>query len=373
MFAKFFRMPTIVNGVWSSFSDDFLFAANKIAEYEYTKRFVRPGDFSMVLPFDEGTLKKLMLNGIIYFDSDWLWIQNLSYDGRRIELSGKDCKGFLDTRVTLFNFDEEIPGTQGYDVAEGTTQACMRHYVENNAVYGICQAGRELPIVNFSGDIGLSSDSYMARLEYLSDIAAKMCENAGIGYDVQGILRDRGFRMTTIKGVNRGFLQSDRPRVIFSARRRNVISQQFEHGVDDLYNVVYGVDSNEDVGAAYRDGITSDVGLKRRECTTSISEVTIADPMFEKYALNAISDNVESHSCTTDAAVISGYGSKYNIGDIVAVQDIFTKNIEDVQITEVTKSCRQGQQSLSLTFGTPKQKPLQKIVNDFLSGTARRR
>ena len=63
----------------------------------------------------------------------------------------------------------------------------------------------------------------------------------------------------------------------------------------------------------------------------------------------------------------------YELGDVVAVQDIFTKNIEDVQITEVSKSYRQGQQRLSLTFGKPKQNPLQKIVNDFLSGTARRR
>lgn len=372
MFAKFFRMPTLANGVWSSFSDDFLFATNKIAEYEYTKRFTKTGAFTMVLPFDETVLKKLVLNGIIYFDNDWLWIQNLSYDGKRIELSGKDCKGFLDTRVTLFA-DEQHPGTQGYDIAEGTTRACIEHYIQNNAAYGICQAGRELPIVWYVGNIGLSSDSYMARLECLSDVIEKLCENAGIGYDVQGVLRDRGFRMVTIKGINRGFSQSDRPRVIFSARRRNVISQQFEHGVEDLYNVVYGVDSNEYVGAAYRDGISSDVGLKRRECATSVSEVTISDPAFEKYALNAIADNVETHSFQEEASASSGYGEMYELGDVVAVQDIFTKNIEDMQITEVSKSYRQGQQRLSLTFGKPKQKPLQKIVNDFLSGTARRR
>lgn len=372
MFAKFFKAATLTNGSWSYFTDDFLFATDKVVSYEYTKRFTKTGSFTMTLPCNKAWLGQLAINGTVYYDGDWLWIQGISYDGRIITLSGTDAKGLLGTRLSLFDFDETEPGTQGYDVVTGTTQECIQHYVRNNAVVGTCQMGRELPITAFSGIDGLTSDSYMARLEYLSDIVTALCENAGIGYEMTGQLSSAGFKLETTQGVDRSFSQDEVPRVIFSPNRRNVRAMSCEHGVDNLYNVVYGVDSTETVGVTYRD-VSGDTQLARRECTTSISEVPVSDPLFDKYALHAVEDNVATHSYTIDAAVSSGYGSAYFLGDIVSVQDIYTGNMVSYQITEATKSYSSGQRSLSLVFGVPKQKPLTKIVNNFISGTLRRR
>ena len=81
---------------------------------------------------------------------------------------------------------------------------------------------------------------------------------------------------------------------------------------------------------------------------------------------------MESHSFTIEPTV-SGYGTDYTLGDYVTILDDYTGNLYKRQITEVTKSYSQGQKSIALTFGTPKQKPLQKLVNSFISGTARRR
>lgn len=372
MFAKFFKAATLSGGSWSYFTDDFLFATDKVVSYEYTKRFTKTGSFSMVLPFNKSWLSQLAINGTIYYDGDWLWVQSIQYDGKTITLSGTDAKGLLGTRLSLFDFNESEPGTQGYDVVTGTTQECIQHYVRNNAVVGTCQMGRELPITAFSGVDGLTSDSYMARLEYLSDIVTALCENAGIGYEMTGQLSSAGFKLETTQGVDRSFSQDAVPRVIFSPNRRNVRSMVCEHGVDNLYNVVYGVDANETVGVTYRD-TSGDTQIARRECTTSVSEVTVSNPMFDKYALHTVEDNVATHSYTIDAAVSSGYGSVYHIGDIVSVQDAWTGNIDSYQITEATKVYGSGQQSLSLVFGVPKQKPLTKIVNNFISGTLRRR
>lgn len=373
MFAKFFKAAALIGGSWSTFTDDFLFATDKVVSYEYTKRFTKTGSFSMVLPFHKAWLNRLTVNGTIFYDGDWLWIQGISYDGKTITLSGTDAKGLLGTRVSLFGFDEAAePGTQGYDVVSGTTKDCIRHYITNNAVIGTCQAGRELPITAFSGADGLADDSYMARLEYLSDIVTALCENAGIGYDVTGRLSGAGFRLTTIQGTDRSFSQDEVPRVIFSPNRRNVKSMSYEHGVENLYNVVYGVDSNETVGVTYRDR-NSDTQLARRECTTSISEVTVSDPLFDKYVLHQIKDNTATHSYTIEAAVSSGYGSAYFLGDIVSVQDIYTGNMVSYRITEAAKAYSTGQRTLSLVFGAPKQKPLEKLVNGFISGTLRRR
>lgn len=373
MYAKFFKAPTYSSSSqsWSEFTNDRLFATDRIVSYEYTKRFTRPGNFSMILPFDEGVLNKLEINGTIFYDGDWLWMQGISYDSKTITLTGTDAKGLLGTRISLYS-DPQVSGGQGYDIATGTTKACIQHYVENNGKAGTCLTGRELPITSFAGADGLTDDSYMARLEYLSDLVAALCENAGIGYEVEGLLSAAGFRLKTVQGVDRSFSQNERPRVIFSPKRRNVRSMSFEHGVDNLYNVVYGVDSNESVGVTYRDA-GGYVPLARRECTVSVSEVTVSDPLFDKYALHQVEDNLATQSCTVDAAVSGGYGTAYHLGDIVSVQDIYTDNMMSYQITEVTKSYASGQQNITLVFGTPKQKPLQKIVNGFLSGTLKRR
>ena len=374
MYAKFFKAATLSGSQWSDFTDDFLFATDRVVQYEYTKRFTRPGNFSMVLPFDEGVLNKLEINGTIFYDGDWLWVQGISYDSKTITLTGTDAKGLLGTRISLYS-DPQVSGGQGYDIATGTTQACIQHYVENNGKVGTCLAGRELPITAFSGADGLGDDSYMARLEYLSDIVAALCENAGIGYEMEGKLESAGFQLTTVQGVDRSFSNSADPPVpvvIFSPKRRNVRSIAFEYGVDNLYNVVYGVDSKEHVGVAYRD-TSGDVQLARRECTVSVSEVAFNNDLFAKYALHQVEDNLATQSCTVEAAVSSGYGTAYQLGDIVSVQDIYTDNMMSYQITEVTKSYAAGQQNITLVFGTPKQKPLQKIVNGFLSGTLKRR
>lgn len=120
MFAKFFKAPTYSGGTWSTFSDDRLFVTDSIESYEYTKLFTKTGSFTMTLPFSENILKKSVLNGTIFFDGDWLWVQSIQYDGRKITISGKDCKGFLDTRISLYG-DTQVSGAEGYDIVSGTT------------------------------------------------------------------------------------------------------------------------------------------------------------------------------------------------------------------------------------------------------------
>ncbi len=163
------------------------------------------------------------------------------------------------------------------------------------------------------------------------------------------------------------------PRVIFSMKHRNVRFLTCEHGVSDLYNEVYAVDSNETVKMVNRDS-TQAARVLRRECTVTVGTSSTGDDAdyFDKYVIREVVDNVESYSFTIEPTV-SGYGTEYALGDYVTILDDFTGNLNKRQITEVTKTYSAGQQTLSLVFGTSKQKPLQKLVNSFISGTARRR
>lgn len=148
-------------------------------------------------------------------------------------------------------------------------------------------------------------------------------------------------------------------------------SQSFEHGVDDLYNAIYGTSSDDRTGLVNRDGV-EETGAARRECNVSVS-VAIEDSWFTKYVLEQVRDNTATHSYTIDVSENSGYGDNYILGDIVTVQDDFTGDIYNARITEVTKSISAGQRKTTITFGQQKQKLLQRIVNNLISGTQRRR
>ena len=221
----------------------------------------------------------------------------------------------------------------------------------------------------------------MARLEVLSDIIGNLCENAGIGYDVAGRPSSWCFQVSTIEGTNRSHDQTNVTPIVFAVSHRNVRSLTCEHGVSDLYNEVYAVDSNEIVKMVNRNQELDEHGdpkqvarMLRRECTVTVGTSSTGDDAdyFDKYVLREVADNVASHSFTIEPTV-SGYGTEYALGDYVTILDDYTGNLYKRQITEVTKTYSAGQQTLSLVFGTPKQKPLQKLVNSFISGTARRR
>lgn len=363
MFAKFFQPPTLT----STFDNDFLFAANKIVSYEYTKRWSNIGDFSMTLPFSKDFLKSLKVNGTIYFDGDWLWIQNIAYDGQKITLTGKDCKGLLSLRMAIPG-DTQAVGADGYDIAKGSTQTCIKHYINNHCIEPVDTA-RKLPIIWKDGETGLTNESYMARYEYISDIINILCDNAGIGYDVQGNIKGSGFTFQTLKGTDRSMNQDENPRIILSAKWGNIVSQSFEHGVDNFYNTIYGTDSQEYSRLVYRDGTVS--GISRRECNVNVS-VSISDDWFEKYTLNEVKDNVETHSFEIAVPVSGGVNAAYFLGDTVTVKDDFTGDRYDRVITEVSKSYSQGQRTISLVLGQQKQKPFQKIVNNILNGTIKK-
>ncbi len=400
MFAKFFDTPVFVDGAWSDLKDILLFATDEIVEYSYTKRWSSVGEFSMALPYRKELLPQLKINGIINYDRDWLFVQGISHNGSTITLTGKDCKGLLDLRITEYG-GTSVAGAEGYDVVSGTTAQCVKHYLDANAVIGdadieayiqahmptatdseknatrAAMRARRLPVSwNSESVSGLVSDSYMARLEYLSEVISKLCDGADIGYDVAGVfgtLHSHPFRLTLLSGTDRGFNQSANPRVIFTPSWGNVRSMTFDHSVDELYNMIYAVDVNESTSPIPRGDMPS--GVMRRECTVSVS-VSSTDPStrdyFAKYALEQVESNTETHSYTIEPSV-SGYGTDYTLGDIVTVLEPATGNKYNATITEVTKTYAQGRQDITITLGTQKKKPLQKIVNDLISGTARRR
>ena len=149
MIAKLFDTPVLENGAFQTLASKHKGDTNRLAEYTYTKRWTKPGDFELTLPFDTELLSMLTLNGFICFDdgteNDWLWIQNLTYDGKSITLSGKDCKGLLETRIALYGATQ----TAGASV---TLDPCSRGALHCVPLCVRTQTAPSRLIVSFCGD-----------------------------------------------------------------------------------------------------------------------------------------------------------------------------------------------------------------------------
>ena len=353
MIVKVFKYPT-ENG---SFQDEFLLSTSKFVSYEYTRKWVGTGNFTLVLPMLKDFLK-IVENCILCIDGDWLFVNNIKRDEKQIEISGTDLNGFLDLRITAFG-KTQASGADGYDVVKGTTGECINHYINNNAVNPE-DANRKIPrLVIGQTAKGKDSDSYMARLKMLSEVVGNLCLNATIGYEIVADLDNNRFVFNTLTGTDRSIEQSDNNYVILSQKRNNLYSATYERGNEDLLNAIYatGADVTQTV---YRDS-TAPTGILRRECAVDVSVESVSD--IKDYALNAVSGNIANNSYELDVAAVEDFGKVYKLGDYITVKDAVTGNTWTAQIVEATKTYSATEKKIKLTLGDAKTKLLNKIQN----------
>lgn len=178
----------------NSFQSSLLFSTDKIINLTYTKKFVGTGNFIWTLLIKELFIEKLIDN----VDDDWFVVNNIKRDEKRIELSGTDLNGWLDLRITVFD-KTQVSGVEGYDVVKGTTGECINHYMLNNAI-SPSDKNRNLPRLIIKQTVqGKKEDSYMARLQLLSEVIGNLCKNADIGYEISEDVKNKAVMLNNVK------------------------------------------------------------------------------------------------------------------------------------------------------------------------------
>lgn len=365
MFAKFYASP---DGEKSN-NELFLFATENLLSFDYTKYRSKAGEFTLELPFDKDMLRKLSIGEIIEYKNNWLIIESLSYDYKRISLGGHDLGIVLSYRVSTFISGGQEPGAEGYDVVSGTTAQCIEHFLDNNLI-SPADSERAVPVTfSANGVQGLYNDSYMARLENVADIVTNLCDDAGSnGIGFKADLSGGKIRISLTKYTDKSADQSENPRVIFAAERGNVTGIRFEHGVTNLFNAVYATGAGV-TEVVYRDNSNIPQGLARRECATDVSVENFTD--IPDYALKAVESNVETHSYELNVPS-KDYGTLYELGDKVTIEEKELGNRYTVIITEVRFSQSAGGERVTITLGRQKPKLLNTIINNTMNKTARR-
>lgn len=330
---------------------------------EYEEFFCCAGTFTLELPTTSVFLDKIQPNVLIYSrEDDMCWIiKNIKDDMNTVTVTGYDLNGLLLDRLTMAAENPEA-GTEGKDAISGSTESCVKHYVEYNLISSVVTE-RNIPRLACAEDSGrgITADSYLASYASVDDVVRTMCEGAKLGYRIRLNITDSAteplFIFDVIEQTDRTADQNERNRVVFSVGRQNINGMEREVGITAERNAIWCVTGGID-GFVY-DG-DAPASWDRREEYVSLS---VTDPYNEDYINAAVKKEradkfAETDSLTADAGDPLEYRVRYDLGDIVTVYDRDKKLQLNTPISAVKVERSATEYTVKLTFGESKPKLL---------------
>ena len=334
--------------------------------YEYEKFFNGVGTFSMELPINTRFRDRICVNSVLVTDGgDELIIKNIKTTVDKVKLTGYDLNGILLDRVTLAGADSK----DGTDYFDGSTEACVKHYVDSNFVSSAV-AERNLPrfcVAANTLDRGLAADHAMPRLQNVAELVTELCGAAGLGWRVKidGTAAtgttEPFFVFDVYEQVDRTVEQDERNRVIFSVQQHNVSEMTREVGVTAAKNALYC-----DIGGtvvqypqAGNEKRPVGVGYDRREEYCTLSGDSLEPDDYGVEAEQNIADRMEeTDSLTIEAGNPLDYGVLYDVGTVVTAFDRDRSVQLDSVISAVSVKRSGSEYSVRLTLGESKPKLL---------------
>lgn len=348
---------------------------NKVISYSVNKHATAVGEFTLAVDINADIVPDDILWLVDGPHKWWLVARQISYDdsNQTTTVTGTDLKGWLAYRNTLYAAVEQDTGTFGYDVVQGYTGACCAHYVRNNCI-DPTDATRRMPrlvIDEKSLQVGKPTATYKARFELVSDVVQKLCENDGVCWDIVGDPEKNCFRFIVYTPTDRSAEQTVREQVLFSIKRKNVLSFRREIGNTELKNAFYAtksggtLESDAYTAVVYRDEENIPTGYDRKEMQLNVSCEDFSD--VEMYALYNVTDYVETDSFNIQT-IPSGFNTDYFVGDRISVYDSVRGAIFSPYIKAATYNKSISEEQLSLVFGTSTPKIVQKLLNKIKNG-----
>ncbi len=337
---------------------------NDAISLEYENFFCGVGTFTLELSPASPFAGVIGVNSLIYYrEDDICWVvKNIKTTAEKVTVTGYDLNGLLLDRLTLPTEDGEA-GTEGKDAVSGSTEACVKHFVEYNLISSEMPE-RNIPrlVASENMDRGIAQDSYLASKECLEDVVRTMCGGAGLGYRIRLDLTQSTSEPLLIFDVleqcDRSADQDERNRVIFSEGMRNVGGIERELGVTAEKNALWcevgGLDgfvnSGENIPA----------GWARREEYVSLS---VTDPYNQEFVDEAAQKEMSDKFASTDSLTVEAgnpleYGVVYDVGDIVTVYDREKSAQLNSVISAVTVKRTATEHTVKLTLGESKPKLL---------------
>ncbi len=356
-------------------------------EWNYTKRFCGAGTFSLTIPrtslfasrIEVGCMLALTNNDEFSVENRYegFIVKDVLRNNDAVKITGYDLNGLLLDRVTLAETRD------GKDAQSGATETIVKHYVAANCVES-ADADRNFPGLETAKDKGrgLVNDAASPRLSRVSDVINDILGAAGMGYRIYPAFNRRvapdsstspaAIVFDVFEETNRTDEQSENTRVIFSYRHGNITEMTRETGVtadrntfyceyNGGYVTRYDKKSNDNEAGGVTAGSGTEQGAKysgygRRE---EFLELSCELGEIGVYAEHEIADRYRE---TDSLEIVAGnpldYGRVYNVGDIATVydRDKGVKLNSVISAVEIKKTATE--QTVKITLGDAKPKPL---------------
>lgn len=347
----------------------------EIENYDYRKKWREVGNFTLAVPAITPGIKSVHTDMIIFVDeggsgstNDCLIINDVKDDGTHVVFTGTDLKGLLGYRVTLFPPEEIEAGTYGFDVRQGSTGSIIAGYIDYNCISSSDER-RNIPGLNIGSTAGgLENDTYMSRLQPISDVVTTMCKNADIGWDItfSPSAIDSGYVFSLVEGADRTNA-TGHDKCVFANYLYNADTITKEEKTSERRNVIWTVNGSDTdkavVTSIYKGDQYQTSGFYRRE---TVLTANCDIDLTEKYVDSKTADMVDKTQMSFELVDPTLYGRKFNIGDKVTL--IKDGREYDKRVIEVVKSYNAQKRTVTASLGDiPTKKYAERTAADLNS------
>lgn len=314
----------------------------------WTNRYYTYGDFELYLPATEGHLGLLRESCYLVrdgFESNAMIISKIRIStdveqGNYLTVTGKCLKSILYRRIV-------------WDMTSvtGLVETCIARLLSDNAINPDIDARK---ISRLADNNSLSTGITMTAQytgDNLGEVIAGICQNYGIGWDIQLDIERKRFLFGLYKGTDRSYGQTDVPYVIFSNEYENLLRTTYLYDATNYRNVAKVAGEGEGVNRrTIVVGAAS--GMDRYEEYIDARDIQSNDGQIsntEYYNLLtehgkeklAELDYIENFEGEVEANYTYKLGEDYFIGDVVEVVNEYgiaasTRILEVIQCEDDT-------------------------------------
>lgn len=350
------------------------------------ERFFTYGEFAVTMPYSTYNADRFKKYRALNIDRTYWGLilaqeKGVSETGNVLVVRGLCMKGITCSREAYppgFTF-EQVGGVAGYDAIRGSTETCMKHYINRN-FFSEDSPTRRVPGLVIAADQnrGNPDDRYMTRFERVSGVLEELGTAAGIGYTIEPLLESGHIVFDCVEGVDRSAIQSDRPRIVFEIARKNVAHMNYINSDLNMRNVFYAsLSGGEFVDDVYTATITREeelpAGIRRWEqhMDISASHPVPGAELDELRRLALLRAETYQTVETFEARILQTdkvYGVDYKLGDIVTAQNREYGISMHTRLTEMQIEGTPDSVIHTATFGSAPINPIERLRRQIRGG-----
>ena len=260
-------------------------------------------------------------------------------------IKGRFLSSYLDRRL--------VKAT--YNVADKLVTSAMRECFENAAPLG------DHILLGTVADDAIKT-TFQATYKNLLEVEQSCAQTADLGMRFHPDFEAKKIYFEIYKGVDRSVNQSERPRVVFAPRYKNLDTVEYEQISSMEKTVCYiGGQGEGEKRTIVTAGDDTLAGLDRRELFLEATDVSKTKDMSDGDYINALQgrgdkvleENRRSETFNADVDPLANfkYKTDYDLGDIVTVQYPDWGISIDKRLTEISEIYERGAMKIKPTFG----------------------